>query len=314
MKKKGIFTMAIMYKCHLLFSFILLAVSSFAQQQSTAIRLFVIGNSFSQNATAFLPQLARERGKTLIIGRAELGGHSLQQHWSYVEKAEANADDPKGKPYQGKSLRMLLSDGVWDVITIQQYSYLSGDSSSYHPYAEKLIAYIKKLQPNAEIVIHQTWAYRADAKKFGRIDREEHLAKDQQEMWQKSRAAYHQLASRFSLRLLPVGDAFQVVANSKRYGYRKDTNFDFDHPVAPALPNQEYSINAGYSWNKNELSFDPNHANEAGKYLGGLIWYSMLFKESPKVIAFKPVGVSEAFAKYLRGVAAQVVKQTVHLK
>lgn len=285
-----------------------LAVSAFAQGQPKALRLFVIGNSFSQNATSYLPQLAKERGKALTIGRAELGGHSLQQHWSYVEKAEADASDPKGKPYQGKSLKMLLSDGVWDVITVQQYSYLSGDSSSYYTYAEKLIAYIKKLQPNAEIVIHQTWAYRADAKKFGRIDREEHLAKDQQEMWEKSRAAYHQLASRFGFRLLPVGDAFQKVATSKRYAYRKDPDFDFEHAMAPALPNQQYSINAGYSWNKNELSFDPNHANNAGKYLGGLIWYGMLFNESPKLIRFKPEGVTEEFAKYLRGVATKVVR------
>ncbi|WP_343524617.1 DUF4886 domain-containing protein [Pedobacter sp.] len=285
-----------------------LAADGFAQSGQDTLRLFIIGNSFSQNASAFLPQLAKERGKTLIIGRAELGGHSLKQHWNYVEKAEANADDPGGKPYQGKSLKMLLGNGKWDIVTIQQYSYLSADSSSYYPYANKLVAYIKTLQPWARIVVHQTWAYRRDAKKFGRTAGGT-PAMSQQEMWQKSRAAYHLLAKRIHARILPVGDAFQVVANDRRYGFKPDLSFNYDHPTAPNLPDQTHSINIGYYWNKKELVFDPNHANDAGKYLGGLVWYGILFNDPVKNIRFKPEQVSEAFAQYLRKVAAQVISK-----
>jgi hypothetical protein len=292
----------------LLFFLLVLSLNAFSQTDQNTLRLFVIGNSFSQNATTFLPQMAKEKGKTLVIGRAELGGHSLEQHWSYVEKYEKDSTDAKGKPYGGKSLKMLLSTGTWDVVTIQQYSYLSGDSSSYNPYAQKLVNYIRKLQPKAEIVIHQTWAYRADAKKFGRIDHEQ-LAQNQQEMWQKSRVAYHHLAKQFNARILPVGDAFEMVATNKKYGYKKDTNFDYEHPVAPNLPNQNNSINVGYFWNKQELGFDPNHANDAGKYLGGLIWYSLLFNESPKKINFKPTTVTDDFARFLKLVAAKTTKK-----
>jgi len=284
-----------------------LCLNAYSQTENNTLRLFVIGNSFSQNATTFLPQIAKDRGKTLIIGRAELGGHSLAQHWSYVERFEKDSTDAKGKPYGGKSLKMLLSQGIWDVVTIQQYSYLSGDSSSYNPYAQKLVDYIKNLQPKVEIVIHQTWAYRADAKKFGMIDQEQ-LAKNQREMWQKSLAAYHKLAKQFNAKILPVGDAFEEVANSKKYGYKKDKVFDFEHPIAPNLPNQKHSINVGYFWNKEELAFDPNHANDAGKYLGGLIWYGILFKDSPKRIVFKPASVSNDFKGYLIKVADKVIK------
>jgi hypothetical protein len=42
--------------------------------------LFLIGNSFSQNAAKYLPQLAQEGNHPLIIGRAEIGGCSLQKH------------------------------------------------------------------------------------------------------------------------------------------------------------------------------------------------------------------------------------------
>jgi len=295
-------------KWNKLFVFLLLCgLNVFGQTDHNTLRLFIIGNSFSQNATAFLPQIAKEKGKTLTIGRAELGGHSLEQHWGYVERYEKDTSDIQGKPYNGKSLKMLLAAGKWDVITIQQYSYLSGDSSSYNPYAQKLVAYVKKLQPKAEIVIHQTWAYRTDAKKFGRIGKEE-LAKSQEEMWQKSREAYHKLAKQLMAKILPVGDAFEAVANSKIYGYKKDSGFDFEHPVAPNLPNQTYSINVGYFWNKQELAFDPNHANDAGKYLGALIWYSVLFGEQAKSVKFKPNSVSDEFANYLKQVAGKTVK------
>lgn len=290
--------------------FIFLLVCSlhvFGQTGNQTLRLFVIGNSFSQNATTFLPQIAKEKGKNLTIGRAELGGHSLEQHWSYVERYEKDSSDVKGRPYNGKSLKMLLATDNWDIITIQQYSYLSGDSSSYNPYALKLVAYVKKLQPKAEIIIHQTWAYRADAKKFGRIDKT-HEAKSQKEMWQKSRSAYHKLAKQLNARILPVGDAFEAVATSKTYGYKKDLNFDFEHPVFPNLPDQSNAINVGYFWNKQELAFDPNHANDAGKYLGGLIWYSVLFGGQPRGVKFKPATVSDEFAAYLKQVAGKAIK------
>lgn len=93
--------------------------------------------------------MTKERGKTLIIGHAELGGYSLEQHWGYVEKAEANVSDPKGKPYNGKSLKTLLGQRNSDIVTIQKHSFLSGDSSSYYPYANKLVAYVKALQPQS---------------------------------------------------------------------------------------------------------------------------------------------------------------------
>lgn len=288
-----------------------LTANVFAQSRQDTLRLFIIGNSFSQNASAFLPQLAKERGKTLIIGRAELGGHSLEQHWGYVEKAEANADDPKGKPYGGKSLKMLLGQGKWNIVTIQQYSYLSADSSTYNPYANKLVDYVKALQPQARLVVHQTWAYRTDAKKFGRIA-EGKVAASQQEMWQKSRAAYHLLAKRINARILPVGDAFQIVAEERKYGFKPDHSFNYEHPTAPNLPDQTHSINIGYYWNKKDLVFDPNHANDAGKYLGGLIWYGILFNDSVKNIRFKPENVSEEFAQYLRKVAIHTILKKNH--
>ncbi|MBW3636770.1 MAG: DUF4886 domain-containing protein [Armatimonadetes bacterium] len=272
--------------------------------QARTVRVFVIGNSFSQNATRYLPELAKEGGHELVIGRAELGGHSLKQHWSYVEAAEANPADPKGKAYGAKTLRELFSAGTWDIVTIQQASIFSSDVETYRPYAQKLRDYIKSLQPWAEVVLHQTWAYRSDAKSFGFLnEKTKERTQDQREMWAKLHGAYYTIAREIGVRVIPVGDVFWRVSSDPKWGYQKDPNFNFEKPVHPALPDQSYSLHAGYRWgNPTNFAFDANHANSAGCYLAGLVWYRFLFDESPAKLTFVPKDVNPDFAAYLRGI------------
>lgn len=273
------------------------------------IRLFIIGNSFSQNAATYLPQLAKEGGHELSIGRAELGGCSLQRHWEIAAAAEADTTDPKGKAYKGKSLRNLLSEGEWDVVTLQQYSLLSGDVNTYRPYAEKLIALVRSIQPQAKIVFHQTWAYRADAKAFGKINGETTATSDL-EMWQKSRAAYRAIAAESRFAVIPTGDAFRSITADAKWGFKKDTQFNYAQPVSPVLPDQTHSLHVGYRWTKDgKLSFDANHANTAGCYLGSLVWYSFLFDESPARLTFTPGEVTPAMAAQLKKVAWATTKK-----
>jgi hypothetical protein len=278
--------------------------------QARTVRLFVIGNSFSGNATRYLSKLAKAGGHELVIGQASLGGHQLKQHWSYVEANEANPEDPKGKPYSGKSLREKLAVDKWDVVTIQQYSLYSSDVETYRPYAQKLRDFIKTLQPQAEVVFHQTWAYRSDAKTFGQVAPNQ-KAQNQREMWEKSRAAYHTIAGELGLRLIPVGDAFWTVSSDPKWAYKKDPNFNFEKPTPPALPDQANSLHVGYSWKDNgTLAFDANHANAAGCYLAGLIWYGFLFNESPDKPTFAPPEVPTEFAAYLRAVATKTLQES----
>src|SRR5690606_22687863 len=96
-----------------------------ANKEEKELRLLVIGNSFSRNATLYLPRLAKEVGHKLVIQKAEISGASLKRHWDAVEVAEADPEDPKGRPYGGKSLKMLLREGKWDIITMQQASTYS---------------------------------------------------------------------------------------------------------------------------------------------------------------------------------------------
>ena len=52
---------------------VLLAVFVSSANAAT-VRLFLIGNSFSQAAARYLPEIAKAGGHELILGRAELPG------------------------------------------------------------------------------------------------------------------------------------------------------------------------------------------------------------------------------------------------
>lgn len=280
-------------------------------QDKKPLRLFLIGNSFSQNASRFLPALSKAGGHTVIIGRAEIGGCPLQRHWDSV--AVNLVDSNRGKAYNGKSLRQLLSEGTWDVVTIQQASVLSSDLQTYQPYAKRLYDFIKQLQPNAKIVFHQTWAYRADAREFGRINGHGYT-QTQKEMWTFSRAAYHTVADSLGIDLIPVGDAFWKAATDATWRFVKDTSFDYLNPVYPNLPAQLHSLNIGYHWDKNKkLLFDANHANNEGCYLAGLVWYGFLFNEDPAKLNYTPKGIDADFATALKHFASDALKE-IHRK
>ncbi len=291
-------------------AFLVLLVVAPSLAAARPLRLFTVGNSFSQNATRFLPQLAQEGGHELIIGRAVKGGCSFQQHWDAVEAWRENPDDPKAKIYGNNSLHEQFGTEPWDVITVQQYSLHSSDVTTYRPYAPKLVAHLKSLRPGAEIVLHQTWAYRVDADKFGLIAPKQNAA-DQREMYERSRAAYWEIARELGLRVIPTGDAMWRVDSDSTWRFKPDTVFDPKTAVHPDLPNQTHSLHVGYRWNaERKLNKDANHANAAGEYLGALVWYGFLFKESPEKLAFVPPGVDAAFAAHLRKVAWQIVQET----
>ena len=276
------------------------------------LRVFTIGNSFASNATQFLPELAREGGHSLEIGGARIGGCSLQKHWELVEAAELAPDLPQNKPYEGRNLREWLTQSDWDIVTLQQASIDSSCGESYDPYAQKLWDFVDELQPRAEIVWHQTWAYHAHTPLFGRVDSQNH-AQNQREMWENSRAAYHAVAARTGTRIIPVGDAFWHVNSDPNWPLPDDANFHSQSAQHPDLPAQPNSLHRGVHWFLSEdgswkLGFDGAHANEAGCYLGALIWYSWLFEASPENLTFRPQSVPADFAAYLRRVAWQVVQ------
>ena len=294
-----------------LLSFLLLALGVgllCVGAQAKTLRLFVIGNSFSGNATQYLPELAKEGGHELIIGYAQIGGAPLKLHWETVEISEKDSEDPKGRRYNKKTMRELLASQPWDIATIQQASVYSSEVASYQPYARQLVDFIHSVRPKTEVVMHQTWAYRTDSQNFGRVT-DDHRAQSAQEMWEESRKAYRQISGELGLRLIPVGDAFWKINGDPQWAYRANPDFDLKTAADPLGPTGLYSLHKGYITRDGKTRLDAKHAGEAGCYLGGLVWYGFLFGEDPEKVKFAPPEVAPEFAAQLRRAAAQTLRE-----
>ncbi|WP_435018720.1 DUF4886 domain-containing protein [Tundrisphaera sp. TA3] len=288
------------------FAFLALACAASPAHAKT-VRVFAIGNSFSGNALKYLPNIVRSADDEIIVKHATIGGCPLERHWKGVEASLADPESKEAKIYAGKSLKELMGDTRWDVVTIQQYSMFSPNPETYQPFATKLRDYVLTLQPQARVVVHQTWAYRVDSRDWGFVGPGTH-AKDQAEMWEKSRAAYRRVAADLGLGLIPVGDAFHAVDIDPDWGYRPDPAFDPKHAKEPILPDQSRSLHVGYNWKAGKLAFDSHHAGPAGCYLAGLVWYATIFDASPEKVTFAPPDVPADFAAHLRQVAAATAR------
>jgi hypothetical protein len=283
------------------------------------LKVLTIGNSFANNATSFLSEIAQSENRSILIGRANLGGASLARHLKALDAYEKNPADTAGSPYTSRftpprnevrkySLPELLKTEKWDIVTIQQLSNLSHQFDSFEPHAGRLIEVIRQYAPQAEIVIHQTWAYREDypgykAKEFSKEKMEEGLMN-----------SYRQLSQKYGLRIIPSGRAFQVATQSPRWQISRDPDFDYESPPMDAVPVEKGSLNTGWIWEADKATgvksfkLDFKHANTAGKYLAGQVWFMTLFGADTSETSHIPAGLDPADAADLRRIARLVVQ------
>jgi hypothetical protein len=287
----------------------IILIACCAQCQARTIKLLTIGNSFSGNATRYLCQLAGSAGHKIILVRADLPGCPMERHWKGVEAAEADPSSATGRPYtitvngspKKGSLKEILGQEKWDVVTIQQASMISTDVSTYRPYARSLRDFVKKNAPQAEVVIHETWAYRRDDPRFA-------TGKDSQaKMYKDLRGAYRAVAKELGLRMIPAGDAVYVAETDPAWAY-KPPAFDQAKLAYPGLPDQTHSMHIGWRWLRNtkgeqELGMDGHHLSQLGCYLAGCVWFEFLFNESVENNTYVPRGISALDARHLRVLA-----------
>ncbi|CAM2952006.1 DUF4886 domain-containing protein [Rariglobus hedericola] len=290
---------------------------SAAERES--LKLLTIGNSFADYPLSYLPDLAKAGGKTLVLGRANPGDCTLARHAEYLAAALANPADPKGRLYKNGSVFNLpgretvslpeaLAAQAWEIVTIQQASFDSYKPETYHPAVDQIIAAICKFAPQAEIVVQETWIYRDDHPLF---QGKENMT--QQKMYEGLRAAYHQLAAENGFRIIPSGDAMELARKSPRWTFVADANFDFKNPPVGKLPDESGSLWAGWSWSKPatgepKLLLDAKHTSIAGKYLGAVVWYQVMFNADSAPASFVPRGLTAEDTADLRSHASEAVK------
>ncbi len=294
------------------------------EEGAKSTRILGVGNSFTVDAFALLEEMGdKSAAHRLILGRAIIGGSSLEKHVQLARLHEADPTDPAGKPYTawitdgaGKkvreqvSLKYLLETGDWDVVTIQQVSRLSHNVENYRPHAQELMAYILDYAPKAEVVLHQTWAYRADGdfdRVFAAIP-----GYDQEAMYRDLTSAYMTIAEELGVRLIPVGWAFQVAREDRPFV--PDTTTDRTKLEPPALPDDRNSLNRGWSWRRPAegppvLQCDSHHASTQGKYLAAAVWYEFFTGLRVDSLPMQPGGITEEDRVFLARIAHEVVSE-----
>lgn len=216
------------------------------------VKILAIGNSFSQDATHFLHQIAAAGGIDTKVVNLYIGGCSLERHWQNIEQ------DSKSYLYEinGEtterfvSIEDMLKEEDWDFIVTQQASHYSGMQETYYPFVVDIFHFIKEHAPNAEILLHQTWAYETDSTHEGFL----HYDRNQKEMYERLCAAYQRAADKLKVRLIPCGDVVQNVRSKEPFAYEK----------------------GGMS-----LCRDGFHMNYLyGRYLLAATWYEVLLKKN----------------------------------
>jgi hypothetical protein len=277
------------------------------------VRLLTVGNSFADDACRLLDDIAAaDPAVKLIIGNANIGGCSLEKHWTL---AEQSGRDPSVKPYRRRSdgrsfsLQELLRSDAWDVVTLQQVSHLSFKPETYAPYLERLAALVRELAPRAKLMIHQTWAYRADAP----LLKQEGIT--QEEMYRRLTEAYAAAAGRLGAGILPSGDAMQRARRAPgKAVVLPDPRFDYENASPPALPDQTNSLIVGWFWQKKEgaapkLGLDFKHANVRGQYLIAALWYEVLLGGDVRTNAFEPPGIAADDLDFLKETAHETASR-----
>jgi hypothetical protein len=274
------------------------------------MKILAVGNSFSGNATRFLREIVNSSGGSrLVFGHASIGGCPLEKHYKLAMRHEKEPMDSGGIPYMHKNKKMGLKEMLvaerWQYVTIQQFSMHSFRIETYRPWAKRLCNYIKKYAPQAEIVFHQTWSYRADDKGIY------NKAFTPGKMYRALAMAYRTIATETGIkRIIPVGDAFHLVAESPEWKFMPDRKFNYKDPVFPKLPKDVHSLHTGYIWEEkdgiNLLGFDSHHANIAGEFLGGCVWFEFFFGKDVRKIKFKPEQLSCKDAEFLKAIAHDV--------
>jgi hypothetical protein len=245
------------------------------------VKILAIGNSFSQDAMAYLHKIAACGGIETKAVNLYIGGCSLQTHWENIEKNLSAYSYELNGASSGRmvSIDEALKEESWDFITLQQASHDSGIPETYYPYIRELSVHVGKCVPGARQLIHQTWAYDIGSEHpaFSRYHN------DQNEMYAALTMAYASAAADLHLELIPCGRVIQEL--------RRDPLFDVE--------------NGGQT-----LCRDGFHMHIVyGRYAAAAVWYEKLLQKSILDNTFAP-SFDDGSPANEKLVAA--IKQTVH--
>lgn len=239
-----------------------MAISAAAPEEKKVLKVLAIGNSFSEDATQHMYQIAQDCGADeIIIGNLYWGGCSLATHWNNAQTNNNGYDYQKNTNgvwthRNGSTIEYAVEDEDWDYITLQQVSGLSGEIDTYNSDLTNLINYVNqhKTNPDAKLGWHMTWAYQQNSNHgdFGRYN------KDQMTM-------------------------YNAIVNCVKNRVITNDNFDFVVPAGTAIQNLRTSYIG------DTLTRDGYHMSyNLGRYVAGLTWIKAITGWSIDDVVYVP--------------------------
>lgn len=173
------------------------------------MKILSIGNSFSNNSTRYLSNMAKKCGIDVETYNLYIGGCSLYTHYiNALEELSLYSFIFNGVDTHIKlSIKQALIANEYDVVTLQQASHYSFKPETYQPYTDFLFNYVKKYNPHAKIYVHQTWGYKEASQRLFDMEFETHA-----EMYSAVESAYDVMyKSNDFAGLLPSGKTISLL-------------------------------------------------------------------------------------------------------
>ncbi len=225
------------------------------------MNILAIGNSFSEDATYYFKKIVDSANVDVTVVNLYIGGCSVSTHAKNIlQNNEAYRYELNGEYTENYvSIEDTLKERKWDVVTVQQRSGLSGVYESYGSDMKILLDCIRKNSPSSEIYFHETWAYETDSWH----DDFAIYGKSQKQMHEKIVETVARVCKENNIKkIIPSGEIINEV--------RKTPLFDYE--------------NGGKS-----LCRDGFHMSLVyGRYLLGLLWFSVLLGGNVSDVTFVP--------------------------
>lgn len=238
------------------------------------MNILSIGNSFSQDATRYLHEIAKAENVHITTVNLMIGGCSLNKHYKNMM-----ADSKSYMlEYNGEStdffvsMKEALVSRTWDFVTMQQVSHESVNYQTFQPYLNEISNYVKKMAPEAKQVIHQTWAYEAGSNRLCnelKYNTDEEMLCDIRKSYKK---ACSDIGATF---VIPSGELINKISKNGINAYR-----------------------------------DTYHATlGAGRYALGLLWYYVFTGNIAKESTFKFNASAEIITSEEENIVRKCVEQ-----
>ena len=186
------------------------------------MKILTIGNSFSEDATRYLHQIAASQGVHFEVVNIAIGGCPLEWHYNNMLENKKNYLLIYNGVFTGfyTTLEEALTSREWDVITLQQVSHYSVNKDTFYPYITDLVKYIRNLQPGAKLLFQETWAYEDGSHRL----MVELGYKTHKDMLADIRNAYSTVAEAEGFDgIIPSGDLFSLMLDSGIEKIHRDT-------------------------------------------------------------------------------------------